>query len=187
MINIIAQIIGFAGAVTYFIVFQQKKRKNILSLSVVACLLFIIHFVMLKAYTGAVMNSLGAVRCVIYYYNDRKWGKSKLWLAFFVAASSVLCILTWKDVFSVLPLTAMVLTSISFWMKKERNIRLLTLPTSPCWMIYNFHSGSVAGVITEIIVTSSLIISIIKYDILKKDKNKKVGPAVEAGADIQHY
>jgi hypothetical protein len=65
-----------------------------------------------------------------------------------------------------------VLTTVANWMKSETKIRLISFPNSPCWLIYNAITGSVAGVITECIVMSSLIIGIVRYDILKKGKKK---------------
>lgn len=167
---IIAQIIGFAGTITYFLVFQMKKRRGILALNILAAAIFIIHFTLLGAYTGAAMNLVCALRCVIYYYSDKKWAKSKIWLAVFIVASVILGIVTWSDAHSILVLAAMIITSISGWLKNEKYIRLLTLPSSPLWMIYNAHNGSVSGFVTDAVILISLLISIVRYDILKKDK-----------------
>ncbi len=171
MDNPVAQIIGFLGAITYFIVFQQKQRKLILALSVAASSFFVLHFILLGAYTGAAMNAVNIFRSIIYYFNDKKLFSGKGWLALFIGVSVVSCALTWNDAFSLLPLFSMTTTSVSFWLKNERYIRLLTLPTSPAWFLYNLHTHSIAGMITEVIISSSLIISIIRYDVLKKDKN----------------
>ena len=57
-------------------------------------------------------------------------------------------------------------------MKDETKIRLITFPSSPCWLVYNVFEKSVAGIVTECIVMSSIIIAIIRYDILKKKKVK---------------
>ena len=116
------------------------------------------------------MNVVGVLRSVVYYFNDEKFFSGKIWLALFIVITAAACILTWKDAYSLLPLFSMTTTSVSLWLKNERYIRLLTLPTSPSWFIYNFHNGSVAGMITEVFISSSLIISIIRYDILKKNK-----------------
>jgi hypothetical protein len=55
-------------------------------------------------------------------------------------------------------------------MRNETKIRIITFPSSPCWLVYNIITDSVAGVVTECVVMSSLIIAIIRYDILKKGK-----------------
>ena len=169
-----AQIIGFIGAFTYFLVFQMKKRSSILAINILAGLIFVVHFSLIGAYTGAAMNVVCALRCTIYYFSDRKWAKSKAWLAVFIGVSVVLGVLTWGDIYSIFPLMAMVITSISFWLKKESHIRLLTLPTQPGWMIYNIHNNSISGLLTDIVIFSSILIAIIRYDIIKKEKPQAV-------------
>jgi hypothetical protein len=94
-------------------------------------------------------------------------------LLFFVIVSTIAGILTWEAWYSFLPSVAMILTTISYWLKSETKIRLVTFPSSPCWLVYNIIVGSVAGIVTECIVMSSLIIAIIRYDILKKGKVNK--------------
>ena len=108
----------------------------------------------------------------MFINNDKKWAKSPVWLVFFIIVSAVSGILTWESWYSFLPPLAMILTTISYWMKDETKIRLITFPSSPCWLIFNIITGSVAGVVTECVVMSSLIIAIIRYDILKKGKKK---------------
>lgn len=170
--DIVAQIIGFGGAALNTLSFQQKKRKGIITLQIFAAILFIIHFILLGAYTGAAMNFVSLVRSVVFINNDKKWAKSPAWLVFFVIVSIIASAYTWVDWASVLPATAMILTTVSYWLKSERKIRFVTFPSSPCWLIYDFITGSVSGVITEIFVMSSLIIAIIRYDIKKEKKVK---------------
>lgn len=172
MINTLAQIIGFCGTGVTFIAYQQNKRRNILLCTVLSCSLFCVHYILLGAYTGAVMNLIGVLRSTVFVNNDKKWAKSTFWLFLFVALNIVAGIVTWNHWFSVLPLIGMVLSTVSNWMKSEKLIRFITFPSSPCWLVYNALSGSVAGVITECFIMTSLIIAIIRYDILKKDSKK---------------
>ncbi len=178
MIDIITQGIGFGGAALNFLSFQQNKRSRIIGFQIVAALLFITHYIFLgftsgeDAFTGAVLNFIGLTRSIVFINNDKKWAKSPVWLVVFIIVSAIAGILTWEDWYSFLPSTAMILTTVSYWMKDETKIRLITFPSSPCWLIFNIITGSVAGVVTECVVMSSLIIAIIRYDVLKKDKKK---------------
>ena len=179
MVDIITQGIGFLGAGMNFLSFQQNKRSKIIGFQIVAAILFILHYIMLgftkgaDAYTGAALNFIGLTRSIVFINNDKKWAKSPVWLGIFVVVSAVSSVLTWVDWYSFLPAMAMILTTVSYWLKSETKIRLVTFPSSPCWLIYNIITGSVAGIITECIVMSSLIIAIVRYDILKKEKVKK--------------
>lgn len=179
MIDIITQGIGFCGAGLNFLSFQQNKRSKIIGFQIGAALLFIMHYILLgitngaDAFTGAALNFIGLSRSIVFINNDKRWAKSPLWLVLFIIVSVVAGVLTWEDWYSFLPPLAMILTTVSYWMKNETKIRLITFPSSPCWLVFNIITGSVAGIVTECVVMSSLIIAIVRYDILKKDKVKK--------------
>ena len=173
MVETISQIIGFCGTIVSFIMFQQNKRSKIIGLQILSTSLFTIHYILLGAFTGAALNLIAVTRSIVFYNNDKKWAKSPAWLVFYIIISLVASIFTWESWYSILPAIALVLTTIANWMKSETKIRLISFPNSPCWLIYNAITGSVAGVVTECIVMTSLIIGIIRYDILKKDKKVK--------------
>ncbi len=175
MYNTIAQILGFCGTAVTFFGYQQRKRKNIILFTSLSACIFMIHYILLGAYTGAVLNLVCALRGAVFANSDKKWARSKFWLFFFIAVNIICCVFTWDKWFSFLPLLGMILSTVSFWLKKESKIRFITLPSSPCWLVYNALCGSVAGVITECFITSSLLIAIVRYDILKKKRVVKNG------------
>ncbi len=179
MIETVSQIIGFGGAALNFMSFQQNKRSRIIGVQIFAAVFFIVHYILLgvagdgEAFTGAALNFIGLLRSSVFINNDKKWAKSPIWLGIFVVISAVAAGLTWVAWYSILPSIAMILTTVSYWLKNETKIRLVTFPSSPCWLIFNIITGSVAGVITECFVMSSLIIAIVRYDIMKKKKVTK--------------
>ncbi len=170
MNDIIIQIIGFVGMLCHFVSFQQKKRKGILFFQICASAVFLVHFALLGAYTGAILNVIGLFRALVFMNNDKKWAQSSVWLWVFIIAFTASSIATWESWYSILPTTGMILTTVSYWLKNETKIRLITFPGSPCWLIYNAINGSFSGVLTECMVMTSLIIAIVRYDILKKGK-----------------
>ncbi len=166
----VAQAIGFVGLGFNGLSFQQKKRKGILAFQICAATAFIIHYILLAKYTGAVLNFLGMLRSFVFMNSDKKWAKSKIWLFGFIGVFTAASILTWEGWYSILPTTAMILTTVSYWIKNETKIRLVTFPSSPCWLGYNIIVKSPAGILTECVVMTSLIIAIVRYDILKRGK-----------------
>ncbi len=173
MAVIIAQVLSFFGAGLNALSFQQKTRKNIITVQICAAITFIIHYILLGAYTGAALNGISLFRSIVFVNNDKKWAKNPMWLIFFVVLNIVSSILTWSDWSSILPAIAMSLTTVSYWLKNEKYIRIVTFPSSPCWLVYNIITGSIGGIVTEILVMSSILIAIVRYDILKYDILKK--------------
>ena len=63
----------------------------------------------------------------------------------------------------------MILTTFAGRCREASKVRLLTLLNSPFWFTYNLISGSLPGVMTEILISGSIIIGMIRLDRRKKD------------------
>ena len=62
----------------------------------------------------------------------------------------------------------MVLTQISYKLKRAKTIRTYALFNSIPWGIYHGSHGSIGGTIGEIINFLSALVGIVRYDIKKK-------------------
>ncbi len=168
--DIIAQFIGFLGLLASMTAYQMKTQKRIVMIQIISCSFFTAHFLMLHAYTGALMNFIAAVRSVVFANKDKKWAKSNWWIVFFSLVCVLAVSLSWEGYLSLLPMLGMVLTTVSWGIENARLVRLISLPSSPLWIIYNFVSGSTAGVLTELFVMTSIITAMIRLDLPKKKK-----------------
>lgn len=173
--EIITQAIGVCGMIMMFVMFQQNDRKRILVCQTIGNSFFCIHYLLLGTYTGSVLNAISATRAVIYYNRDKKFFGSPAWLWFFIGVSAVAGVLTWEGPISILPTLGMIIGSVSVWVKKPRYIRILSFIPSPMWMTYNIINHSIPGIITEAFVMTSIAISIVRYDILKKEEKLPAG------------
>ena len=72
----------------------------------------------------------------------------------------------------MLPILAMTIDSFAVWNKKTQYIRLLMLIPRPLWFVYNYTVVSYAGMVTEIFVLFSILIGIIRFDILATRKTQ---------------
>lgn len=170
--QLFAQIIGYVGTCVLFMSYQMPKKRMIVALQVVSISIFTIHFSILGAWTGALMNAIALEKTVLYLFENEKWFKNKLFTIVFTIAVLVTGILTWDDWASVLPLIAMIINTLAYNLKKERHFRLGMFPCSPLWMAYAIHTGSIPALIGEILTTTSTIVAIIRYDVLGREKKK---------------
>lgn len=171
MNNDTIQVIGVFAMIFSLLVFQANNRKQMLSLHSVANFLYFVHLYLLNGLTGALTSLIAGVRNLIY----TKYEKGKRPIAvplIFIGILAIVCVITWKDWTSLLPISGGVLGTISFWQKKPKNIRLFSLFVSPMWFVYGIINGSYAIILTELVMFSSDVIGIIRYDILKKKKSK---------------
>ncbi len=169
MLNIFGQIVGFAALLFIVLSFQSKTREKILFFQLMGSIFYFLNLLLLGAITGGVSMMLGAVRNYVFAQKGKKaWANSPVWLFLFLALFIIAGTLTYKDVYSLLPIAGMSLGTLSFWMTDPRKLRLFILSTTPFWITYNFISGSIAGTMLEVFSMISIIIAIIRFDILKQ-------------------
>jgi hypothetical protein len=169
MNQLIVQIIGFVGLLFIVVSFQKDRKSFTLISQIIAGLFFTAHFFLLKAWTGAAMNSLGAVRAYVFNIKEsKKWLNKKIVMYSFISFFWVVGLLSWQNHLSILPIVSVTLECFALWNKNTKYMRWLFLSARPPWIIYNFFVGSYAGLATEAFIVCSLIIAITRFDILKK-------------------
>lgn len=160
--------VGFLGTGVYCFSFQQKKRKNIIFLNVVSRLLFILQYVLLGAFSGAVLDVLGALASYVAGKKDVPWIQKHLKAIILllnvaiVAAGVALAIInqSWLD---LLPVIAVLLHTGSFWLNRESTIRIVYLIGSPFWIVYNFMTAAYGSMVGDLLSMVSLVVAMIRY------------------------
>ncbi|MBE6597192.1 MAG: YgjV family protein [Ruminococcaceae bacterium] len=169
---IIPQIFGILAVATFLLSYQQKKRKNIILLNVTSRALYIIQYFLLGAFSGAVLDILGAIASVIAEKKDKPFLKKHL-KAVIIAVNAVIIVtglLLYENVYSLLPIAGVLLHTGAFWLSDERIIRRISLAGSPFWFVYNFKSRAYGSAVGDILTMASIVIAMIKYR-KKEEKN----------------
>lgn len=171
--GVITQSFGVLGFIAAMILFQQKTQKKIVAFQLVCASMFTIHMFLLGGIAGFLLNAIAIVRaCVFYFRNDKKWAASPVWVVVFSVLSisaSVFCYVKLDEHWAAFfPMIGMIITTVSFSLRKAFHVRLITLANSPCWMVYNIKNGSFAGIITELTIFTSIIIAIFRIDLRKR-------------------
>ena len=129
------------------------------------------HYLLLGGYTGMVANLVSCLTNGCYYFRIKK-GKST-WP--FAIAFSVLFVvigfLSWHGPISIFVILAKLFSSICLCVKEPKTVRLINLIYNPFWLIYDLYVGSLAGIITDILVISSTAIAIFRLDLFPKKKD----------------
>lgn len=176
----VAQILGIIGMLFNILVFQQKKQKGVLICQFFAAISFALNYLLLGAVIGGLLNVVGALRAVIFYFEKRTRANGVFWLIFFIAAfvsSYPLSFLFFGTeptprnfIIELLPVIAMIIATLSLRLGKARAVRAFGLFSSPMWLVYNCFSGSIGAIASEILNLISIVVGIIRFDI-KRDKN----------------
>lgn len=151
---------------TYFL----KDKVTILILCLIYCVFYGIHYLLLGAITGSLMNIISFLRNLWFFRNskrNKKNSKLVLYILFFI--SSVFCIISYSDVFSLVSLIASLLSTYSIWQDNVKIYKFLAVPVSICFIIYAIHIGSVVAIITEVVLLIMEIVALIKVYIEGKN------------------
>lgn len=166
--TLVGKIVGYIAIVASMLIYQQKTRKNLLICKAVTDVLWIIHYFLLGAYTGAIVTCVALVREVVFFRSDWRNKSSKLILVIFLCISALCTALTWGGVFSIFAMLCSMLSIVSFWIGEPKVSRIMAFPISGCMLIYGVANGSVAVLINEVLVMVSSMIGILKHDRKKK-------------------
>lgn len=172
LIDIIVQAIGFVGIALNIWAVQYNKHWQVVLLKTFGSLAFVIQYILLKAYTGAAMDSIGIIRNVLFILLVKNEKPTYLWTVVFAVFTVVAGIITWEGLISILAIIAKLLSTVSYGINDAHKIRMVNLPSSGCWLIYNSLHFSLAGILNEIFVICSIIIAEMRLN-KKNNINKK--------------
>ena len=182
-IEIIAQVVSIIGMLLGVLSFQQKGKARILTFQLLGSTMFVIHFFMINALSGAILNFVAIVRALIFIYEDKIHGDHPAWTIGLTATY----ILSYISVFTVfgkeptaknlileiLPVLAMTVTTIAFRYKEAKILRRVTFISSPMWLTYNAIFFSLGGIIGESLNIGSALIGTLRLDRKKAEEKNE--------------
>ena len=162
---IIATVVGMFAVATFLLSYQQKKRKNIILWNVVSRCLYVVQYVLLGAYSGAVLDVIGAGVSVIAEKKEHPR------LARHIKAVVIACnlviigagLLLYENIFSLLPIVGVLLHTGAFWLRDERAIRRISLLGSPFWFAYNLVSRAYGSCVGDLLTMISIVVAMVNY------------------------
>lgn len=168
MLLYVAQAVGLLAVATFLISYQQKKRKNIILYNVISRCLYILQYVLLGAFAGAVLDVLGAVASVVAGKKHTPFIQKHLTAVILLinalmvgAGITIACInKSWLDLFS---LTGVLLHTGAFWLSSEKIIRRISLAGSPFWFVYNFLSKAYFSSVGDLLTMASILLAMYRH------------------------
>ena len=172
--NFIPQIIGLLAVATFLLSYQQKKRENIIFLNTISRCLYILQYILLGAFSGAILDVLGAISSVVAGKKNKNFIKkhTKAILIFInscMILSGVTIAIINRSFLDLFSLTGVLFHTSAFWINDEKIIRRVSLIGSPFWFVYNFFSRAYGSSIGDIFTMVSIIVAMIRYK--NSDKN----------------
>ena len=161
--NLITQLLGIGAMVSLFLIYQQKERKNIIICKLSADLFWIAHYFLLGATAGIIPNFVGVFRELVFYNrNSKKWASHWLWTVVFISANLILGICNFDVWYDIVPIIASSFVTVSLWINNPDLTKIISIPVSIAFLVYDIFVGSYVGIINESIAICSIILYFIK-------------------------
>lgn len=185
--EIFVQGIGFVAIAMNVLSAQFNTHFNVMLFKSLGSFLAAVQYFFLGAFVGMAMDLIGVIRNFVFAYNVKKNKSNKWWIVFFSTFTAVvgivMIVLTWEATLAVLTrwttnptwlfvlamlvstlsILAKVISTIGYGFKSPHLIRLINLPTFSMWIIYNFVAFSIAGMISDAMSITSIIIAEIRF------------------------
>jgi len=166
--EIIAQVFGIIGLVIIASSFQCKKNKNFFLMQGMGSVAFVINFLLINAYAGALFNITNLIRGFLFSKEDKKKWKLVLLIVLYTACFAFSSFLVWGDFFKIfiaaLPYVTLLIMTTFMWLSDGKRIRYFQVSfMSPAWIIHNIFNFSLGGILCEAFSMISTIISFIRY------------------------
>ena len=168
MILVASQIVGLAAVGLYLISFQLEKRRQIVWVTCISNGLYVLQYLMLGAFSGALMDFLSTVAS---FFAGKKSSPSLRPYVKIIAAVSIAVItvagtavaVVRQNPVELLAVAGAIFQTVGLWYEKEQTIRKFGLCSAPFWLAYNFISQAYGAALGSVLAMASVIISMVRY------------------------
>lgn len=181
MYYIAVQAIGIIAMTMNVFSYQRKTYTGLMIMQFTGAVLFSVHYILLGAYIGGILNAVAVFRSVVYANREKFHSDNKLWIALFACFSVAAYILNFavfgkeaiprNFIVEILPVVGMISLTVGISRGTPKATRKALLVCSPCWLIYNIFNFSVGGIICEAMSIISAIVGMFRYDVRKKSQD----------------
>lgn len=167
--NPLGQFVGFIAMLVGITGFMIQDDRTTIKVFIVSCVFWILHFIFMANYGALAATCIGLLRLVL----SLKYKKNMSVFSGIIAMSIAYGIYAFDgNILSVLPLLATAISSYGFFFLEKARLRILLAFVSLMWLIYHLATGSMSGILNEIIVQITIWYSVIMFLTGKERKQK---------------
>ena len=165
---LIGNIVGITAVILFVLSYQLKNRRAIILCNAASRALYVVQYLLLCAFEGALLDVVAFFVSLLCCFRYSNFVKKHFVLTVILSNIGIISIgmLTYQNIFSLLPILGVIFETLALWLKRERDIRIMSLLGAPFWLVYNLMNlafGSAAG---NVITMVSIVTAIVRYDVL---------------------
>ncbi len=172
----IANAVGVLAVLLFVGSYQLKTRRHIILCNVLSRGLYVVQYLLLGAFSGAVLDVLGMGISLLAQKKDATFLRKRVpgGLATVIVLVDLTVIgmglFLYENIYSLLPILGVLLHTGAFWLTKEKAIRRISFLGSPFWLVYNLASRAYGSAVGDVITMVSIALAILRYDVLGRKK-----------------
>lgn len=169
---LLAQFFGLIAIVFNIVTVHFNSKEKILICMIFSNLVVATQFFLLNAITGGIISLINVIRCIVFYLFKKQNKKPSLFvLLIFEIIVVVSGIISWQNIWSILPIIATATYTYGIWQDDVLRIKYISAIIGCEWSIYDIIVRAYVGFIQGIIQVISSVIAIFRY----KNAKKKAG------------
>lgn len=138
--------------------FYKKETNSILLYQITANFVYGVHYFLLGGLSGAFCCIIAIARNITLI----KCNNKKIVLPIFIAIYSLIGIVFYEGIYSLLPMVANLCYLIGMTYKNKKALLKGALFSESCWVLYAIFVGSYVSIVTESILLISNTIQLIR-------------------------
>ena len=159
----IAQICGVLILICNTISVQFKTRDKVLMCFVIANLFGIAQYFLLGATTAAIVYIISTIRCIVFYFFDKKKIKPSFPVLLIFELAAIICgLLSWQNIWSIIPILVTVVFTYGLWQENIKITRITSAITGFGWVFYNIIVRAYVGALLDGALGVSSVVALIR-------------------------
>ena len=162
----IAQVIGFVAVAENVLIYLSNRRERILLWKAVSDALWLVNYLLMGGFTGAMLNAVALVREGAFSLRGKaKWADGKWIPALFLALTWLSPAFEWINggAFTWLPLLpafGSMIFVLGFYVKNTVFTKASSLVGNALWLTYAILIGNTAGLVGNVLMLASALIGL---------------------------
>ncbi len=157
------EIVGMIALVESFLIYLSNKRDRILVLKFVGDVLWVVNYLLLGGFTGAILNGLSMLRELLFYQRDKRpFFAHTAWLFVFWALTLVSSALTYAGPISLLPMIGNLLSTAGFYCLRTGRARIILTASYAFWLSYAVALANYSAIVSASIALLSILVGALR-------------------------
>lgn len=172
--DVLANVLGLTAVALFVLSYQFKKRRGIIICNASSRVLYVAQYFLLGAFEGAWLDITAFFVSLLCMGREKKFFKRFFPLIVIFVNLVIIGVgmLSYKNVFSLLPILGVIFETQALWLKNENKILWLSLLGAPFWLVYNLLNNAYGSAVGNVITLVSITVALVRYYSLK-EKTKR--------------